>query len=1093
MNNTCRLAMLLSVFLLVVSVSGQESELRFHRLTIEDGLSQNTVLSLLHGSRGFMWIGTQDGLSRFDGYEFKPYYYDPDNPESIGYTALSCLYQDNNDILWIGTNGGGLSRLDQAQDIFVTYKNDPEDPQSLNSNVVNDITEMPPNTLWIGTSVGLARFIPATEMFQRFLHKNNDPRSLSHNQIHCLLAAKDGQLWLGTQRGLNVYDPQSQTFRRYFHQPDESNSLSNNQINALYQDKKGRLWIGTESGLNKWDLKTNVITFLCSEEGNPQSLSDNRIRALEYYDEDHLLVGTANGLNLLNTQTYQCQRYFNQSGDEQSLSSNQIMSLHHGRSFDIWIGTQSGGVSRINLQSKQFITHLKPEDFSDRISNTNIRSISDENSDLFWLGTRGGGLLRFDRKKRSVFAFTHDPENKNSLSSNNVYSVLKQDPHGLWIGTYGGGLNKYDPEKMKFTHYRHDPGNPNSLSDDFIHFLYKDTDGSLWIGTFQGGLNRFIPETGEFIHFQHDPNDQNTLRSNNIRTLIRGNEGYYWIGTQGGGLSRYDPKTKQFKHYLPRIHDPNSLSQNFILCLYDDGRGKLWIGTAGGGLNVLDKKTGSFTVFTTEHGLPNNVVYAVLEDAAGNLWLSTNKGISKFNPQTQCFSNYDTSDGLQSNEFNYGAFLNRPDGEMLFGGINGFTSFYPEEIENNSFIPPVAIVKFQLYNQDIRPGMKFNGRVILQKTIEMTEEIHLKHDENLITLEFAALNYQNPDKNQYRYIMKGLDKEWNAIGNRRYATYSHITPGRFTFHVQGSNNDGLWNQEGASVRIVISPPFWKTLWFQGLLIIFILSSIVFVFLVRTRYIRRQARMLQKTVRERTSELEKANTELKQEIQVRQHAEQDLRDREDKLESSLTEKEVLLKEIHHRVKNNMQVISSLLRLQASQIKDQKLLDMFAESQARIQSMSLIHENLYQSKDLNQIDFSKYIKNLTQNLVSSYGVQKEQIQLSIEVKKICLDIQQAIPCGLIINELVSNALKHAFPGQKQGKILIHMHQDNRDNCWLKIQDTGIGFPEKIDFRKTTSLGLQLVNGLISQIKGAIELERDKGTSWIIQFPLGGPTQN
>jgi len=733
-----------------------------------------------------------------------------------------------------------------------------------------------------------------------------------------------------------------------------------------------------------------------------------------------------------------------------------------------------------------FVTYLKPEDYADIISNTNIRSIFAENSEIIWLGTRGSGLIRFDRTQKSIVPFRYNPNNPNTLSHDHVYGILKGDSRELWIGTYGGGLNKFDPEKRKFTRYLHDPENPNSLSDNIIQCLYKDHNGSLWIGTNNGGLNRLDPKTGNFKHYRHDPSNPNSLRSDNIRTVMQGKEGYYWIGTQGGGLSRLDPKTQNFKHFLSSENGLNSLSQNFVLCLYDDGKGRLWVGTGGAGLDRLDKKTETFTSFSTENGLPNNVVYAVMEDKSGNLWISTNKGISRFDPDSNIFNNYDVSDGIQSNEFNYGAFFKRPDGEMFFGGINGFTAFYPENIEDNPYIPPVVITKLQIYNQNILPGEKYNSRTIISKSIEQTEQIQLKYDENFLTFEFAALNFENSDKNQYEYFMQGLDKEWNRAGNRKHATYSHLPPGRFVFHVRGSNNDGLWNKQGASIKVAISPPFWRTIWFQGLLIISVFSAIVLVFLARTRYIRRQSRILQKKVEEHTSELKKANTELIQEIKDRKKAEKNLKDREEKLESSLAEKEVLLKEIHHRVKNNMQVISSLLRLQAFQIKDKNLLNMFSESQNRIQSMSLIHEILYQSKDLSQIKFSKYVKNLTKILMSSYGIQENRIHLIQDIKEVYLNIQQAIPCGLIINELVSNALKHAFPDDGGGEILVRMHQDRDGLYVLIIRDTGKGFPENIDFRKTKSLGMQLVNGLISQVQGTIELKRDNGTTWVIKFP-------
>ncbi|MEA3421570.1 MAG: histidine kinase dimerization/phosphoacceptor domain -containing protein, partial [Acidobacteriota bacterium] len=670
----------------------------------------------------------------------------------------------------------------------------------------------------------------------------------------------------------------------------------------------------------------------------------------------------------------------------------------------------------------------------------------------------GGGLNKYDQVKDQFIHYRYNPKDPASLSNDRVFSIVKDSSGVFWIGTYGGGLNRFDPKTGKFIHYRHSLTDPNSLSDDRIRVIYEGQPGVLWIGTDGGGINKFETGKGIFTRYRHDPSDPNSLSNDRTWSILKSDSGSLWIGTFGGGLNKFDPGKGQFFHYRFNPDDPNSLSNDYIMALYEDQSGILWIGSNGEGLIKFDPQREIFSNYTESEGSPS-AVYGILEDDEGNLWISSNNGLYKFNPQTEIFRNYDVNDGLQSNEFNGGSRYKSLEGELFFGGINGFNRFYPETIKDNPYIPSVVITNFRIFNKvvPIQEGEYRKSR--LTKSITETDKIELSYRDNMLSFEFAALHYVFPDKNEYAYRMEGLHKDWiYTSAAKRFATYTNLNPGKYTFRVKASNNDGIWNEEGVLLRITIIPPFWQTWWFRGFAITAILLLILMVYRIRTHAIKEQSKRLEKRVEERTSELNIANKELQEQITERKRAEA-------RLNESLKEKEVLLKEIHHRVKNNMQIISSLLSLQAGRIKNKKMQEMFKVSQDRIKSMALIHQKLYQSKDLARIDFSDYIRSLTNNLFSIYRVGMEAINIKLDLDEFYLDINTAIPLGLIVNELISNSLKYAFReerawgkgGKSQGEIRISLRSDNEGRTKLVVRDNGVGLPKDLDFRKTKSLGL------------------------------------
>jgi two-component system sensor histidine kinase ChiS len=884
----------------------QDNDVRFERISLEQGLSQSVVLCMLQDSQGFMWFGTQDGLNRYDGYDFVVYKHDPEDPHSLSDGFVRSIYEDRSGALWIGTNTGGLDRLDRegapgaGAEQFTHYQNDPDDPHSLSNDNVQSIYEDRAGVLWVGTlGGGLNRFDREAEQFTHYQNDPNDPHSLSNNSVSSIYEDQAGVLWVGTNGGgLDRLDRETGYFIHYRNDPDDPHSLSNDNVLSIYEDRAGVLWIGTfGGGLDRFDRDQETFAHYRADPDNPHSLSSDNVQAIYEGQAGVLWIGTGDGgLDRLvpstgsgqalseaegfDRETEQFVHYRNDPGDPYSLSNDDVRSIYESQAGVLWVGTFGGGLNKHDRDTEQFARYQNDPDDPHSLSNDVVWSIYQDGEGVLWIGTNGGGLNRFDRETEQFTHYQNDPDDPHSLSDDVVWSVYQDREGVLWVGT-NAGLDRFDRETEQFVHYPTFP----------VLSMCQDREGTLWIGTLGGGLGTFDRESvpgagaGQFVYYQNDPDDPHSLSDNAVVSVYEDREGVLWIGTFNGGLDRLDREgapgagAKQFVHYANDPGDPHSLSHNSVLSIYQDREGVLWVGTAGGGLNKLvpsassgqalseaeglDRATGTFTRYTEKDGLPNDYVYGILEDdvplpgGGHNLWLSTNKGLSQFNPQTETFKNYDVRDGLQSNEFNMSAYHKSSSGEMFFGGIHGFNAFYPHDVTDNPAIPPIVITDFQLFNEPVAVG----GDSPLQKPIAETDEIRLSYQDDFFSFEFAALHYAAPEENQYAYMMEGLDKDWNYVGTRRFAGYTSVPPGEYTFRVKGSNSDGVWNEEGASVKVIIAPPFWQTWWFRISMAALVVGGVFGAFTLRVRAIEAQRRHLEVQVNERTKELRETLVQL----------------------------------------------------------------------------------------------------------------------------------------------------------------------------------------------------------------------------------------
>jgi diguanylate cyclase (GGDEF)-like protein len=860
----CFIFFILTIALFPPSATAQRGpHLLFKQLSIEHGLSQNSVNCIIQDRSGFMWFGTETGLNKFDGYTFTIYIPREADSNTLSNSWINALYEDRHGSIWAGTENG-LNQFIPGREQFIHYVHNPDDPNTLSSSRIFSIYESKDGNLWIGTDAGLNLFNRSEHRFIRFQHDPALPQSLSHNHIRAICQDREGFIWVGTfGGGLNRLDPGTGQIIHFRHDPaNPDNSLSDDYILSLLIDNSGIVWIGTNSGgLVRFNPALNQFKTYRHDPANPLSLSDDSVNCLLLDSDATLWVGTnAGGLNRFDPALEVFVAYQHQPYDTFSLSDNRVVSLYITPARILWVGTYRG-ISKLNLNQRNFLRFLSNPLDPASLSHPEVRAFWDSNSWVLWVGTDGGGLDAFDRARLRILHFLHDPANPNSLSSNRVFSIVEDRDRSLWIGTYDGGLNHFNPVINRFTHYRHKPGDPASISDDRIRPIFIDRSGSLWIGTDGGGLNRFDPKTKRFKSYRFNPANPRSLSSDRIFSIAEDSTGNLWIGAYGGGLCLFNPEKDEFTRFTHDPLNPSSLSSNYVVNVYVDRSDNVWAGTNGGGLSKFGPATKTFIRYTEANGLPSSVVYGILEDDDGKIWLSSNRGLSRLDPQTGAIKNFDVNDGLQSYEFNGGACHKGRNGWLYFGGINGFNAFHPGEIHENDNIPPVVITDFQISNVSIKPGMTLDGQVVLNRTISQTRALELSWKHRVIAFEFAALDYTCPEKNQYAYILKGFEKEWNHVGTRRFASYSNLPPGEYVFRVRGSNNDGRWNEAGASITIKIIPPFWRTRWFYSLSILLGAFALFALFRYRITQINRRKEELEREVEQRTEELSEANRKL----------------------------------------------------------------------------------------------------------------------------------------------------------------------------------------------------------------------------------------
>jgi two-component system sensor histidine kinase ChiS len=1002
--------------LLRTDTAGMVQNLRFEPISVERGLSHSTVNCILQDSKGFMWFGTDDGLNKYDGHSFTVYRHSPDDPQSLSHNQVWSLFEDTSGVLWVGTYGGGLNRFDRDTGQFARY--DAEDFQNVTDepeefrNVIEAIGEYPTGVLWIATyGGGLVKFDLDTETFTSYAPDPADPRLWGHEWISAMLIDRSGNVWIGTHsEGLDRFDPTTGQITSYRRDLSDPHGLGHDWITDIIQDRSGQIWIGTYGGgLEQFDPETERFTHYRHDPADPRSLSNDYIWSIVEDPRSILWIGTySGGLDRFDPQSETFTHFHHDPTDPHSLSSDRIRSIYQGQSGVLWVGTRGGGVNQSDPASGRFTHYRGDTDDPQRPSDYQILALHEDEHGVLWIGTAGGGLDGLDRGSGEWHHYRRDPADSNSLGNDTVLAIHEDASGTLWIGT-GGGFYRFDRQARHFDRMPHNPPDPGDVKTETIVSIYEDQAGVLWLGTYGRGLSEFDPATGAFTYHLHgwDPDtgmpEQHTLSSNFVRDVFEDPSGRLWVGTQDG-LNIFDRETGQWHSFHHNPDEPHSLSHDWVASLYGDQSGMLWVGTQGGGLNRLvlspalsgvegkvkgsDPATCAFTHYREQDGLANDIVADILE-RDGYLWIGTANGLSRFDPRSETFTSYDASDGLPINEFS--AACTSSSGELLFGGINGFVSFYPDQMEPNPYIPPVVLTSLQQNGVEVKAG----------QASEDLKAVTFRWPDNSFEFGFAALNYTQPEKNQHAYMLEGFDRDWNYIGTRRFGRYTNLPGGTYTLRLIGSNNDGGWNEEGVSIQVTVVPPFWGTWWFWGIVALILAGSAFGGYRLRVRSLEARSRELERRV--------------EHEIEQRMQVEEALRESE--IERAIAaERSRLARELHDAVTQTLFSASLIAEaLPTLWVRDQEL---GRERLAMLRQMS--RGALAEMRTLLlELRPAALVETSLEDLLRQLGeavTGREGVPVTVEVDGLCeLPADLHVALYRIAQEALNNVVKHAQASQ------------------------------------------------------------------------------
>ena len=810
--------------------------------------SVGEVLAFHLDQYGFMWIGGKLGLSRYDGVSFQFFRHDPDDPTSISSNTVNDIVADPTGQIWIATTNG-LNRFDFSTETFTRFYHREGDANTLSSNLIYKIRIDEQQNFWLTTREGLNRYDFETHQFIRYPLDGKNPDLYTAYTMD-IASDGEGRLFIGTGYGLKIWEPSSDIVKFYQRDSSKENTLPVDLIRAIFVDSKKRVWVGTEKGLVLFDPDDEIFQLILTDNDPLESTRSDAIWDIIEDNKGTIWVAfDGQGIAYFNEDQYLLISSTHDPQNSNSISASEVRRLYENNLGDIWAGTFPSGISIFERHSAAFDVIKASQN---RLSQTKVRSLFEDSLNRIWIGTDGGGLNIYDPNTNQYTWIKHNKDNKNSLSSDDIMTITEDSQKNYWIGTWATGLNVYDETTGSFRHYDADPNDPFALSNTHTWKTLETSDKSIWVATIGSGLNKYIPEKDGFISYIHSKDDNTSIADDLIWALVEDSYSNLWIGTENG-LSRLKLGENSFTNFLNDPADPKSLSANRILSLFIDSKNRLWVGTHGGGVNLYDGESG-FKSITVEDGLISNVVNAIVEDNLGNIWLSSEKGLSSYYPESGNVSVFNHNDGIQKGEFNIGSALKIQSGDLLFGGTNGITRFNPLNIRTNEYAAPVVVSELSVLNQRVEIG---SGESIIQKAPYLTSGITLNHQQDFFSIIYRSLNFRSPHKNQYAYKLEGFNDKWRFVGNETKASYTNLDPGIYTFKVKAANNDGLWNDKATQLKITVLPPLWKTWWAYCFYVI----SIVTLIWAYTFNLRKVNRVLEEKVRARTKDLEETNQKL----------------------------------------------------------------------------------------------------------------------------------------------------------------------------------------------------------------------------------------
>ncbi|HVV53849.1 MAG TPA: two-component regulator propeller domain-containing protein [Mucilaginibacter sp.] len=1072
----------------------QHQSLKFEHFGTREGLSQINVNCIIQDSRGFMWIGSRNGLNRYDGYKFITYRYDPLDDSSLSNNMITDLAEDKEGNIWIATQNG-LDKYERNTGTFTRYMHDDHNVNSLSNNIINRIRFDKDGSLWIGTqNGGLDHFDIQKKIFIHHIHSPGDPNSIGDNDVRTVFIDSEGNVWAGTSSaGLNLYDRQNNTFKKFLYTDPVSHVVSCDNVICLIENNRNSLWIGTqEDGLYLFDKKKRSFQRFVHDDKLPNSLSSNTIYSLNKDESGNLWIGTENGgLSILDSATQKFSVYQHDEVDNNSILGNSIYSICRDRLGNMWLGAFSGGVNLFKKTTTSFSLY-RHNSLPTSLSNDFVLTFYEDADKNIWVGTDGGGLNKFDPANGTFEHYEHKDGNKKTISGNYVLIVNQDYAGNLWLGTWGNGITVMNPKTNTYTFYDKDSG----LSGNNVYNIIHTRDKKTWISVFGEGLECYDPATKKFRNYTLDVNDHTTISSNYIYALFEDHKGNLWIGTSDAGLDLMNRKTNTFTHFK---HDEkkNSISNNGVTDIFEDSKGNLWLCTLAG-LDLFDPVTKHFTVFTKKQGLASDIAYAVREDDYGKLWISTNNGLSMYDPVNKSFRNYTTEDGVQSDEFKPHSALKTSDGKLYFGGINGFNSFYPDQILSPIAFSPLVVTSLAIFNKPVAIAKNSKDPSPLKQDISDTKSITLSYKQSDISLEYAALDFGSVDKKQYAYKLDGFDTEWDDGGSRNTASYTNLPPGNYTFELKYRNSAGLWSPVKDVLQINIVPPYWMTWWFKTLGIIVFAGLIYAMFRLRLRAVRLRQAELEKMVEERTELLARKTVD---EQRAREEAE-----RANKAKS------IFLATMSHEIRTPMNGVIGMATL----LSGTKLTQEQEEYTETIKTcgdtlLAVINDILDFSKiesgnlELEERDFD--LRDCVEGVLDVFGESAARQNLDL-VYQIEPNVPtQLIGDGLRLRQVLINLVGNAIKFTSKGEIFISVKtvagQDNETELVFSVRDTGIGIPadkldrlfkpfSQVDSSTTrkyggTGLGLAISYKLIGLMGGTINVESIPGQGATFHFNI------
>lgn len=812
---------------LILCLHGNSQEIQFNKLVINGVKFTGNVLTIHQDRHGYIWLGTEDGLLKYDGTKLTNYRNERNNKNSLSDNYITSIAEDSKGKLWIGTQKN-LSRYNPITESFENFNLNVNNIGGFSGNNIILLSSDSKGLMWVSAEDLLYSYNPTTEIFTRVNRPSNIAGELIQN-IGSIYEDITGEIWYGTTKGLYIYNPITNKTRLITFEEPTKKKLGLNYLNCFQSDSSHNVWIGTFGGIIVYNRNTKQYKTFRIKPENPNYLSINQIRDISIDRNNKVWVCTNYGLYCCDPCNIKDELHYNSLynivNNDESISSNSTTSAFQDKDGRIWITSRFGGVDIYDPGRKAFEVFRHNHAQNNSLSHNNISSFAEDSHGNIWIATDEGGINCFDTTKKTFTRIYNQLGNPNSISNNKVLSLCIDNENILWIGYWGGGVDRYDIKRNKFTHYRSIADDESTIASDYIFYIMQDSRKNIWICHWSAGITLFDYQTKKFIRIPKKQQKYTGLANNTVTVAFEDNLGTIWLGTENYGMFSYLYKNDSLVHYAHDLNNPFSISHNTINSFCEDKLGRLWIGTMGNGINLMDRKTGKFIYFTKDEGLSDNAICGIVEDSEGNLWLSTHQGITKFNynsndkDQPIKTRNYNYSDGLQSNNFNRWAFYKSSTGYIYFGGSNGFNRFKPENISDNLKVPDIKITGIYIFKE------KYTNNISLGKPIDKLKEIELMYNQSMITFEFSALNYTDPIKNQYKCKLEGFDTEWRNNGSYNRATYTNLDPGEYIFRVKASNNDGIWNEKGISIKIKIIPPSWKSWWFIAicLLIIIILG------------------------------------------------------------------------------------------------------------------------------------------------------------------------------------------------------------------------------------------------------------------------------